>query len=946
MAFRPPAVLRPKVAAPIVIAIVIIIVLATAGVTLYVNFLFYREVHYSSVYSTIIRTKILLFFIGGSLLAITTGVNAVLAYRLRPPFRPVSLEQQNLDRYRVVVQPYLVPILIAFTGLVGIIAGISASHHWQTWQLWRHATSFGAKDPQFNRDVGYYAFIYPFRRFVLGLLFQAVLLSTIVAAVVHYLFGGIRLQTPGDKAVPAAKAHLSVLLGLLLLLKAWAYYLDRYGLNFSHRGFVDTGASYTDIHVVLPAKLILLVVSVLCAVLFFVNARLRGWTLPAISVGLLLFASVVIGGIVPAIYQHFSVKPNEAQKEAPYISRNITATQDAYKITQGDKGDVTIAGYPTNNPQVSQVTKDTGTVPNARLLDPNVVGSAFEGLQQLKNYYGFAQDLDVDRYTNGSQTQEYVVGARDVNIGGLDSSQRNWINTHLVYTHGQGFVAAPTNQVDSVGRPVFDSDVGGSTDVQSRVYFGEKSPTYSVVHTKQSEVDGPDPSQKNSYDGKGGVGIGSFFRKTIFALKFKDTNLLLSSALTSQSKILYYRDPRTRVQKVAPWLTVDNDPYPAVVGGRLVYILDGYTTSDAYPYSARTSLASATTDTTGRAQSGQVNYIRNSVKATVDAGDGTVTLYAWDDTDAVLKAWESVFPGTVKPKDQIPTELMQHFRYPEDLFKVQRDLLTRYYVTDPQTFYQQNQFWSVPSDPSVGQNGPPLPPYYVLSQVPGQASTQFNLTSTLTALQRPNATAYMSIASGTAPGLDTQSEYGHITLLELTDEPNGPGQVQSNFNSFPAFSQQRTLLSSAGSTVTDGNLLALPVGGQLLWVEPIYVTGSGAQIPSLKYILVSYGGGTQVGFAPDYKTALSDALNGTSTGVSQIVSQTPPTGTPSPGASPSVTPTPTASAPSTTPASGTVEQQLQQLLQQQSEINQKLDQLLAELASKSAKPSPTAKPSG
>ena len=936
---------------PVVVIIVVLVVAWLVGTRLYVDLLFFRETGFRKVFTTVLGTRVLLFVLGGLLLGAAVGVNVYLAYRMRPPFRPTSLEQQNLDRYRSALGPVRVPLLIVVVALAVLLGGGAAQTHWQTWLLWRHGHSFGHVDPQFHRDVSYYAFTYPLERFILGALFHAVLLAILVSAVTHYLWGGIRLQTPGDKAVPAAKAHLSVLLGLLVLLKAWAYYLDRFGLNFSTRGFVTNGASYTDINIVLPAKLVLLAISIVCAVLFFANVRLRGWTLPAVSLGLLVFASVVIGGIVPLLVQQLGVKPNEASKEQPYIARNIAETQYAYKLT---KGDVTTETYDTKQAGTDQAARTSAAVnEDIRLLDPMVLGPTFEQLQQKKNYYGFAPQLDVDRYTTASgQLQDYVVAAREVDLGGLPVGSQSWINTHLVYTHGQGFVAAQANTVDSQGQPDFST---GSSDLpetgplaarEAQVYFGEKSPAYSVVDTKTKEIDGA-ANETNSYAGTGGVGIGGLLRKAVFATRFGDVNLLLNSGLTSSSKILYYRSPRDRVQKVAPWLTVDRNPYPAVVGGRLIWIVDGYTTTDAFPYSAREQLSSATSDSTQQqqgTQSGTVNYIRNSVKAVVDAEDGSVTLYAVDPSDPILQTWMSTFPGTVQPLSAASDELREHFRYPQDLFEVQRQLLARYYVTDPQTFYKQTASYSVPADP-VNPAAGSQPPFYLVSQVPGQQSRQFNLVSTYNALSRPNLEAYVSVSSGPGDGADPQSAYGHITLLQLPTEGSGVEQVHNFFTTQTGFTQDESLFNQGNSRVQEGNLLTLPVNGDFLYVEPVYLTAGSQAFPKLKAVLASYKG--RLGYSLTLGGALDQAVLGQPGATNQLGSAlnggTTPAPAPSSSAPPVSSAAPTSAPPTPSPSGSlTVQQQIQSLLQQQQMINQQLQQLLPSIlgsASAAAAPS-------
>ncbi|MBL7494193.1 UPF0182 family protein [Frankia sp. AgB1.9] len=906
---------RLRVIVPLLV-LVALVVLFVVLTPIYTDLLFYRSVNFSKVFTTVLWTRVLLFVLFGLVMAVVIGTNLVLAYRLRPPLRPLSVEQQNLERYRTALEPYLLAVLLGVTALFGLAAGLSASGRWRTWLQWVNGQKFGVTDPQFHRDVSYYAFTYPFQRFLLGFLLSAVVLSLVVTTVTHYLFGGIRIQSPrhGDVRIetervsPAAKAHLSVLLGLLALLKAWAYYLDRFGLVFSSRGVVSTGAGYTDVHAVLPAKLILLFISLACAGLFIYNIFQRGWTLPLLGAGILVLSAVVIGGIYPAIVQQLQVKPNEASRESPYIARNIAATRDAYGID---------SVMPQNYPVATQLTatavqNDVGTVSNVRLLDPNKLSKTFKQLQQLKGYYGFPDTLDIDRYTVGSTTQDYVVSVRELDQSGLAPSQKNWINEHLTYTHGKGFVAAPANKVKG-GKPDFQvgdlPQTGPFTITENQVYFGEMSPDYSIVGTKQQEIDGPGAAQGSTttttYTGDGGVSIGSWFDRAVFAARFGEKNILFSSDITQQSRILYERNPRDRVAKVAPWLTLDGDPYPAVVNGRITWILDGYTTSDGYPYSERNALGQVTADAvTGqnRAKQGtnDVNYIRNSVKATVDAYDGTVTLYAFDESDPVLKTWMRAFPGTVKPAKAIPAELRAHFRYPEDLFKVQRDVLADYHVTDPRAFYSQEDFWAV--SPAPDDQNTDQPPFYVYSQLPGHKTPSFNLTSPLISRRSSKLAAYVAVSSD-------PDDYGAFQVLRLPQGVtiSGPSQMQSQImtSSASKLTLWRGGLSSASNQTIPGNLLTLPVADGLMYVEPFYVQASGsASYPILQGVAVAFG--DTVALEDSLQQALDEVFGpgagdpasgaGSGSGATAVGSTGSPTEPPASSASPN---------PSLTPAPGT-----------------------------------------
>jgi uncharacterized protein len=924
----PPFNRRVKTVIALVVAFVVLLILASVFVGQYTNLLWFRSVGYSSVFSRRLVTELLLFFMFGTVMAVVVAANVVLAYRLRPPFRPVSQEQDQLERYRHALEPVRGWVLGGIAVFIGIITGASASRHWETWLLWRNGTSFHEKDPQFHRDVSYFAFTYPMQRFVLGTLFAMVVLSLIAVLITSYLYGALRLQTPGPKWTPASRVHISVLLGIFLLLKAVAYWLDRYGLAFSGRGIV-TGPSYTDVHAVLPAKTILVFVAIICALLFFANSVTRNWTLPAIAFGLMVLSAIVIGGVYPLLVQHYKVQPSAQDLEAPYIQRNIDETQIAYGITPAQVK--VVSNYPGVSQAKSLALRAAATqVAQLRVLDPNVVSQTFEQLQQERSYYSFPQTLDVDRYQlpDTSQPTDVVIGARDINLAGLQPSQRNWINEHLVYTHGYGVVAAQADTANSKGSPTFieqDLPPTGPLDItQPRIYFGENSPQYSIVGapkgTKPRELDRPADNQAgqidNTYSGHGGVPIGSTWRQLLYSWKFHDKNILLSSGVNSASQILYVRDPRQRVAKVAPWLTLDGDPYPVVVNGGIDWVVDGYTTTDGFPYSEQQSLGTSTRTslTTGStsvaAQSNKkINYIRNSVKATVNAFTGQVTLYEWDQVptaadpnaqpDPVLKTWEKAFPGVVEPQSKMPSELVSHLRYPEDLFNIQRTLEAHYHVTDPKAFYGGTQFWNVPNDPTTEPGSPavPQPAYYLSLSPDGSLSTQpvFSLTSPLVSLNRRNLTAFLSVDS--QPG----SNYGQFQLLELPDDQvtDGPQQVQNNIESTTAVSTQLTLLRQGGSRVALGNLLTVPILGGLMYVEPIYVQSAGAgSFPELREVAAVYNG--TVAYQPTLSAALDQVFG--------LPITTPSTTAPTPtGTNPAP--------PSTGPTTGHVSASVQQAIE-------------------------------
>jgi uncharacterized membrane protein (UPF0182 family) len=829
-----------------------------------------------------------------------------ISYRSRPVFVPVSGPDDPVSRYRSVVlqRPRLFGIVLP--ALIGLAAGASAYGDWQVVQMFLHGTSFGIQDPEFHRDIGFYAFKLPFYSWLLGWAFIAVVVAFFATLVAHYVFGGIRLAGRGGQLSGPARVQLAVIVGVFVLLKAVAYFFDRYQLLSSDRNPRFTGATYTDLNAVMPAKLILLCIAVFCAIAFFVGAFLRNLQLPAIAVVLLVLSSLLVGAAWPGVLEQFSVRPNAKQKEAIPITRSIAATRQAYGLTPDKVKYVDYQGK--SDVSLTEVKADTATIPNARLLDPNVLAKTFTQLQQNRNFYGFPPKLGIDRYTVNGVTSDYLVAAREINSENLAPDQKDWINRHLVYTHGNGFVAAPANQVNSTlnsasgdsGYPVFKvSDVSTQGDIPvaqpyTRIYYGELASDYAIVGgSGGAPAEYDTPTSGFTYNGSGGVPIGNWADRLAFAAYYGERNILFSNAIGANSKIMYNRDPRDRVSKAAPWLTIDGDPYPAVVDKKIVWIVDGYTTLQNYPYAQQTALAQATNDTlTGvrKQPNTSIGYIRNSVKATVDAYTGKVTLYAVDGSDPVLKAWMGVFPGVVKPASDISPELRSHFRYPEDLFKVQRELLAKYHLDDPGEFWSAS-FWEVPTDPTVepgaGQQSALQPPYYVLAADPTTGKPGFQLTSALVALKRDFLAAYVTASC------DPQS-YGNITVLRLPGETQtkGPQQVQNAFRSTAQISTELNMLSQQQTKVLYGNLLTLPVAGGLLYVEPVYIERSGqTAFPQLAKVLISYAG--RIGYASTLNGALDQVFGqgagdgATKPPVQDTQPPAPPTGSTAPSTQPS-----------------------------------------------------------
>ena len=851
-------------------AVLVALFVAFSGfASLWTERLWFSSVGFGEVFTTLLSTRVVLFLVFGTLMAAVVALNMALAFRFRPMFRPASPEQVSLDRYRQAVTPIRIWLLAGTSALIGLFAGASATGRWRDYLLWRNGGGFGETDPYFERDIGFYVFDLPWLHYLVDFTMGVAIVSLMAAAVVHYLFGGIRLQSQ-DRFSGAAAAQLSVLLGVFVLAKGADYWLDRFDLLNDGGGLI-TGMTFTDENAVLPAKNILMFIAVICALLFFANVVRRSWLLPSVGLGLLLLSAILLGLIWPGIVQQFQVNPTEADKEAPYIERNIDATRRAYALENSE-----VVPYSGESDLAPRELADVAiNSPGIRLVDPEVVQQTFEQRQQVRGYYAVAPVLDVDNYTINGEERDVVLATRELNQAGISSGSQNWANLHTVYTHGYGVIAAFGNQRPASNATVLtgqepawaEIDIpprGQLTELtedgyEGRIYFGENSPTYSIVGKREGgsdvELDLPSGDEggrdtTTTYAGADGVEVGSLFRKLLYAWKFGEPNIILSERVHENSKILYDRDPAARVEKVAPWLTVDGDPFPAVVDGRVVWLIDGYTLTDQYPLSERGSFDEMTDDSLGNDSAFQtlptdeINYMRNAVKAVVDAYDGSVTLYAWDEEDPILQAWMKAFPGTVEPRSEIPEGALDHMRYPEDMFKVQRYQLASYHVTNAGDFYEANDRWQVPTDPN---NPASLQPPYRLSITTPDGAETFSLTSVYTPVNRENLAAFVSVDADAA-----QEGYGTLRVKRLSSVSQipGPGQIANQIQSDQAVTQALLPYNRETNTrVVNGNLLTLPVGDGLLYVQPLYSlrTSGEGNFPVLRFVAVSFGNDVGVG---------------------------------------------------------------------------------------------------
>ena len=821
------------------------------------------------------------FFVAGFIaMAVPVWLSIEIAYRRRPVYARLS---SQLDRYQEIIEPLRRLLTFGVPALLGLFAGISTATRWQTTMLYVNSTATGTVDPQFGLDISFFLFELPFYQAVIGLFSAIILLSAIAALLTSYVYGSISVAKRELRVAKAARIQLAILGALYIALQGVSIWVDQFATLTSASGLM-TGADYADVNAKIPGLQILSVVAILVALLFVVTAFTGRWRLPVVGTALLVVTGLVLSMGYPWVVQRFVVAPSERSLEAPYIARNIDMTREAYGVANVQE----IPYNATTDATPGALRSDAETAASIRIIDPALVTASFAQLEQFKQYYSFPAELDVDRYQINGKSQDSVVAVRELNQAGIGSS-RSWYNNTVVYTHGYGLVAAYGTENSTDGQPVFlEAGIptsGSLGTFEPRVYFGEKSPQYSIVGgaagSSPVELDYPAAGDTNqqtytTFAGDGGPKLDNIFKRLVYALKFQSEEIILSDAVSNDSQILYDRDPRTRVSKVAPYLTLDSDPYPSVVDGKVVWIVDGYTTSQNYPYSRVESLSAAISDSATTSSTfaiDNVNYIRNSVKATVDAYDGKVTLYAWDENDAVLKTWQKIYPANIKPMSEMSGDLLSHVRYPADMFKAQRAILGQYHVTDAGSFYSRDDAWITPNNPTAVDTSVFQPPYYLTMQAPGQDAPAYSIYSTFipdaTGTNSRNVlTGYLVADSdaGSTAGKPSAG-YGTLRLLRLPKDVTvpGPGQVQNNFNADPNVSKELNLLSQGSTNVLKGNLLTLPVGGGLLYVQPVYVQSTGnTSYPLLKKILVAFG--DKIAFQDTLPKAL-DVLFGGNSGV-------------------------------------------------------------------------------
>lgn len=858
---------RPNKRGIVIAVLIFLVVTAFASARFYTDVLWFKEIGFADVLWTSLRTQ---FFVGvaiGALTALIVWINLTVAARVSPSYRIPRVEiagrPDPLEQYREVIGPYLKWIRLAGALVVGLLAGLGASTAWQTVLLYLNRTPFGANDPQFNKDIGFYVFELPFLDQVGSWLWFAIIASLFVSIATYYFNGAIRPEAGWRGVTSGALAHVSVLLGALALVKSFQYYLGTYQLNFSPRGVV-TGASYTDVHAQLPALRLLALISIISALLFIVNIFVRKLSLPLAAVGIWILTAFLAGTVWPFAVQRFSVEPQEPQREGPFIARNLEATREAFGL-----GEVATENFAANSAlDATGVMNNEEVLQNVRLWDPSVLQQAYSQLQAIRTYYQFT-DVDIDRYVVDGQLRQVLLSARELSLSELP--EPSWQNRHLRFTHGYGLVASLANESTTAGQPSFlVRDIPGTVapgadalePEEPRIYFGEgfEANEYSVVNSKQPELDftAADGDVESFYQGEGGIQLGNLLRRVAFAVRERDPNLVLSGLIGGESRILIYRNVRERILRAAPFLSVDNDIYPAVVDGRMTWIADAYTTTPFYPYSQRFDASKFVDVAESGTLDGTINYVRNSVKVAVDAYNGDMKLYVVDEEDPLINAWREAFPSLFTSEEP-SEELIEHFRYPEDMFKVQSEVFRTYHIEDAADFYDKEDEWDIPETPSVGavstvDGGIRIPPVYLLFKLPGETEQEFVLTRPFT--PRGRSVMISSLLARSDP-----ENYGELVSLEYPRSTTvlGPQQVENLINQDVEISQALTLLRSGGSTVQFGSLVILPIEESIMYIQPLFVTAENVGIPELKKVVVVIG--EEVVMADNFDSALIELFD-------------------------------------------------------------------------------------
>jgi len=811
----------------VIVIIVILIGLGMLVSSLYSGWLWFQNLQFSSVFLTMVISKILIGLIAALFFLLAVGINYYVARLYVKKTHPVSGGAGGISVEGLPFSERGVRWAIgAFLIIIALMIGSAASTKWIMILRYFHPKSFGISDPIFGRDVAFYVFSLPFYLFLKNWIMGFIVFSGVVA-ILAYKAGNLitmemgtiqaqdqKVQLPTKVRIDSpVRKHLSILGMIIAALLIWGYWLKAYLLMYSTGG-PAFGASYTDIHVQLAAYRIFMVVLGAFAICLAINMVRHRRAFLLVGLAGTLGVMVVAGSIIPFLVQKIVVKPNELDVERRFIAYNIENTSRAYNLDRIQEKDFII----NENLTMADIVENRLTIENIRIWDERPLKETYDQLQSIRLYYDFS-GIDVDRYFLDGQYRQVTLSAREISVDQLPLQARTWVNRHLKFTHGYGLALSPVNQVTQEGLPnLLIKDLPpvivtrGIEVKRPEIYYGEKTKNYVIVRTKEKEFDYPkgDSNVYTTYQGDGGVPINSFLRRLLFAITFRSTDILFTGYLTPQSRIMFYRIIDKRVKKIAPFLRFDRDPYLVIADGHIFWMLDGYTTTSMYPYSSRMSEKFGL----------EINYIRNSVKAIVNAYTGKVGFYVIDEADPIIQSFMEIFPDLFRPFDEMPESLKSHIRYPRDLFDIQAAMYRSYHMHDVQVFYNKEDLWQVPNE-LYADTQQKMEPYYIIIKPPGEKREEFLLMLPFTPSKKANMIAWLAARSD-------MPNYGDLLVYKLPKDKLifGPMQVEARVDQQTDISRELTLWGQKGSRVIRGNLLAIPIEESFLFVEPVYLQAS------------------------------------------------------------------------------------------------------------------------
>lgn len=843
----------------LVAGIALVLFLSANGVAaFYTDWLWFDSLDQQSVWTTMRLTQLFLVGFFSLLFFAVLWGNLVLADRLKPILRARSAEDDLVERYHAVVGGNAGKLRFGVAAVFGLVSGANTSSQWKNWLLFRSGGDFDWADPLFGRDAGFYVFRLPFWSFVVDWLFATSVLTVIVVIFAHYLNGGIRASATEERVSSSVKMHLSILLAVLAVLRAVGYWLDRFHLLTSQRGAYD-GALTTDVNIQKPALNLLVLISLFCAALFVANIRRSGWGLPVVALGIWLVANIVMAGIFPAAYQRLRVQNVQSQREAEFVAFNIAATKFAYGLDDNSLSEVPVE-YEEGISR-ADLTDFRDLIFNVPVVDPDLASDEINRDEAERGTFEFGDELDVDRYLVDGEKRPVVVSVRRLDFSSLANK---WEDQHIIFTHGYGAVMAAgydTGKADADGASrrlsylvdgLEETQIAPGVDTkleQPRTYFGERFNDYAVVGATRQEVDfqkADNTQQLTNYSGEAGVSIGSLMRRLAFSLRFSELDLLISRGIAEDSKVLYHRNVRERVQELAPFLTFDHNPYPVIREEGVSWILSGYTTSDEFPYSQASPVPLAETPPLG------FNYVRDSIKAVVDGHSGEVTFYVIDDSDPVIAAWRDVFPTLFTDKSEMPEDIEAHLKYPEDIFNVQSQMWSSYVVQDPTQFIEGTLAWSVATQPPLAANlgadgeaaiSVPMPPQYLMARLPEEEDSEFVLQRVFVPSDRKGGEDSRPTITGILVARSDPGKYGELVLLKgNSGEVSAPSRIDNDIRKSGDVTEFIGRKEIAKDNVLFGEMSTVLVDNTVLFVRPIYVeSSSGNSIPELQRIVAATG---------------------------------------------------------------------------------------------------------